>query len=145
MRALLTVVCSWAVLLGAWQLYVGQTTRQTTIAGAIAAGIAVGFWILLGLLGLLRYRPRGRLLARSATLSWYVLRDFGIVTLALLRERPGGRFVEFDLPDGSAGDRALAGLLGSVAPNAYLVDFDTHRRRALVHELDPARSKGTLS
>jgi hypothetical protein len=141
MRALLAVVCSWAVLLGAWQLYVGQTTMQNTIAGAIAAGIAVGFSILLGRLGLLRYRPRARRLARVAALPWWLVRDFGIVTLALLRGRPRGRFV--DAPMGP-GDRALAGLLGSIAPNAYLVDFDTHRRRALVHQLDPARSKGAL-
>jgi multisubunit Na+/H+ antiporter MnhE subunit len=144
MRALLAVVCSWALLLGTWQLYVGQTTRETTIAGAITAAITVGLVVLLARLGLYRFEIHPRRLRGAASLPWYLLRDFGIVTLALLRGRPGGRFVEVDLPDGSAGDRALAGLLGSVAPNAYLVDFDTHRRRALVHELDPARSKGAL-
>jgi multisubunit Na+/H+ antiporter MnhE subunit len=144
MRKAVAIVVAWAALLVLWQLYVGQTTTQTTIAGAIAAALAVTFWTLLGRLGLLRYRLRAGGLAQAATLPWYLVRDFGIVTLALLRRRPEGRLVELELPAGSAGDRALAGLLGSVAPNAYLVDFDTHRRRALVHELDPARSKGAL-
>jgi multisubunit Na+/H+ antiporter MnhE subunit len=130
-------VLAWAVLLGLWQLYVGQTTTQTTIAGVVAAGLAVGAGALLARLGLYRFGLEPRRLRRAATLPWDVVRDFGIVTLALTRGRPKGAFREVDVPARTAGDRALVGLLGSIAPNAYVVDVDRDRGRALVHELDP--------
>ena len=142
MRALLAIVFWWVVLAGIWLLYVGQHTKENAVAGAIGAGIAVGFGALLGRLGLYRFGFHARPLRRAAALPWHVARDFGLVTLALLRGRPAGRFVELGFPAGSAGDRALAGLLASVAPNAYVVDFDPNRRCALVHELRPGRSEG---
>jgi multisubunit Na+/H+ antiporter MnhE subunit len=141
-RALLAIVFWWVVLAGVWLLYVGQHTKENAVAGAIAAGIAVGFGALLARLGLYRFGFHARLLRRAASLPWHVVRDFGIVTFTLLRGRPAGRFVELPFRADSAGGRALAGLLGSVAPNAYVVDFDTHRGRAFVHELDPGRSGG---
>jgi multisubunit Na+/H+ antiporter MnhE subunit len=131
------IVLAWAVLFGLWQLYVGQTTTQTTIAGVIAAAIAVGAGVLLARLGLYRFGLDLRRLGPAATLPWGVVRDFGRVTLALTRSRPAGAFREVDVPARTAGDRALAGLLGSIAPNAYVVDVDRDRRTALLHELDP--------
>jgi hypothetical protein len=65
------------------------------------------------------------------------VRDFARVTLALARGRPTGAFREVDVPARTAGDRALAGLLGSIAPNAYVLDIDREQSTALVHELDP--------
>jgi multisubunit Na+/H+ antiporter MnhE subunit len=141
MRTLLALVFWWLVLCGLWLLYVGQHTKENAVAGAIAAAIAVAFAALLARLGLYRFRFDLRLAARVARLPWHVVRDFAVVTAALLRGRPTGRFVEVDAPARSAGDRALFGLLGSVAPNAYVVDFDRDRGRALVHELDSARAR----
>ena len=131
------IVLAWAVLFGLWQLYVGQTTKQTTIAGVVAATLAVGAGVLVGRLGLYRFGFDPRLLRRAATLPWDVVRDFGLVTLALTRGRPKGAFREVDVPTRTAGDRALVGLLGSIAPNAYVVDVDRERSAALVHELNP--------
>ena len=142
MRALLAIVFWWVVLTGVWLLYVGQHTKENAVAGAVAAAIAVCFGVLLSRLGLYRFGLHARLLRRAASLPWHVARDFGIVTLALPRGRPTGRLVELEFRAGSAGDRALAGLLGSVAPNAYVVDFDPKRSCALVHELDPRRARG---
>ena len=133
------IVLSGAMLFGLWQLYVGQTTTQTTIAGVIAAGLAVGIGVLLARLGLYRFGFEPRRLRRAARLPWDVVRDFGVVTLALTRGRPKGAFREVDVPARTAGDRALAGLLGSIAPNAYVVEVDRERGAALVHELDPKR------
>ena len=130
-------VLAWAVLLGLWQLYVGQTTTQTTIAGMVAAGLAVGAALLVERLGLYRFGLDPRRVRRAAALPWEIVRDFGIVTLALTRGRPKGAFREVDVPARTAGDRALVGLLGSIAPNAYVIDVDRDRGRALVHELDP--------
>ena len=131
------IVLSWAVLFGLWQLYVGQTTTQTTVAGVIAATLAVGAALLLVRLGLYRFGLDPRRLRGAATLPWEIVRDFARVTLALARGRPAGAFCEVDVPTRTAGDRALAGLLGSIAPNAYVVDVDRDRGAALVHELDP--------
>jgi multisubunit Na+/H+ antiporter MnhE subunit len=142
MRKAMGIVLWWAVLLGLWQLYVGQTTKETTIAGAVAAALAVGAGALLARLGLYRFGLDPRWLGRAATTPWYLGRDFAVVTLALARGRPGGAFREVDFPARSAGDRALVGLLGSIAPNAYVVDFDRDRSTALLHELDPKRSRG---
>ena len=64
------------------------------------------------------------------------MRDFALVTLALTRGRPAGAFREVRVPARTAGDRALAGLLTSIAPNVYVVDVDRDRGSALVHELD---------
>ena len=135
--AAVRIVLSWAVLFGLWQLYVGQTTTQTTIAGAIAAAIATGAGVLLARLGLYRFKLDPRRLRGAATLPWDILRDFALVTLALARGRPDGSFREVDVPARTAGDRALAGLLESIAPNTYVVDVDRDRGAALVHELEP--------
>jgi multisubunit Na+/H+ antiporter MnhE subunit len=139
-RKAAAIVLWWAVLFGLWQLYVGQTTEQTTIAGLVAATLAVGAGALLARLGLYRFGLHPRRLRRAARLPWDVVRDFGLVTLALTRGRPKGAFREVDVPARTAGDRALVGLLGSIAPNAYVVDVDRDRGTALVHELDPKRS-----
>ena len=137
MRTAASLVFWWLVLCGLWLLYVGQHTKENAVAGALAATIAVGFAALLARLGLYRFGFDLRLLARAAPLPWRLVRDFGIVTVALLRGRPTGRFVEVDFRGRTAGDRALAGLLGSIAPNAYVVDFDRDRGVAVRHELGP--------
>ena len=142
MRAVLAVVLWWVVLAGVWLLYVGQHTKENAVAGAVAAAVAVGFALLVARLGLYRFGFDARRLAGAARLPWHLVRDFGLVALALLRGRPAGRLVELELRAGSAGDRALAGLLASIAPNAYVVDLDPKRGRALVHELASGRSEG---
>jgi multisubunit Na+/H+ antiporter MnhE subunit len=133
------IVLAWAVLFGLWQLFVGQTTTQTRIAGVIAATLAVGAAVLVGRPGLYRFGLDPRRLRRAAALPWEIPRDFALVTIALTRGRPAGAFREVRVPARTAGDRALAGLLGSIAPNAYVVDVDPDRGAALVHELDPKR------
>jgi multisubunit Na+/H+ antiporter MnhE subunit len=144
MRKAVAIVLAWAVLLGLWQLYVGQTTTQTTIAGAIAAALATVAAVLLARLGLYRFGLDPRRLRPAVALPWHLVRDFALVTLALTRGRPRGDFREVDVPARTAGDRALAGLLGSIAPNAYVVDIDRDRGTASVHELDPKRARSPL-
>src|SRR5438128_10350810 len=81
MRKAVGIILWWAVLLGLWQLYVGQTTKETTIAGAVAAALAVGAGALLARLGLYRLGLDPRWLGRAATTPWYLVRDFAVVTL----------------------------------------------------------------
>ena len=142
MRKAVGIVLWWAALLGLWQLYVGQTTKETTIAGAIGAALAVVAGAFLARLGLYPLGLDPQRLRSAAALPWHLVRDFWVVTAAIARGRPEGAFVEVDLPVRSAGDRALVGLLGSIAPNAYVVDFERDRGAVVLHELDPERSKG---
>jgi multisubunit Na+/H+ antiporter MnhE subunit len=142
MRTVLALVFWWLVLCGLWLLYVGQHTKENAVAGALAAAIAVGFAALVARLGLYRFGFRTRLLVGGATLPWHLVREFAVVALALLRGRPAGRFVEYDVPARSPGDRALVGLLGSITPNAYVVDVDRDRGVVVLHELDPKRARG---
>ena len=143
-RTAFRLVLWWVVLWGLWLLYVGQHHTQEVVAGAIAAGLSVGVAAALARLGRYRYRLDGHRLAGAWVLPWHVVRDFGLISLALLRGRPRGAWQELEFPVGgrdprSAGRRALAGVLGSIAPNAYVVDFDGERDVALVHRLDPRR------
>jgi multisubunit Na+/H+ antiporter MnhE subunit len=146
-RSLLAAAVWWVVLCGLWLLYVGATTREVLVAGALAAAVAVALGAFLGRRGLLRFGLDERWLARALGIPWYLLRDFGLLTFALLRGRPRGAWVTMDFPVGgddawTAGRRALVGALGTITPNAYLVDFDRERQLVLLHELDPERAKG---
>ncbi|HEX6701884.1 MAG TPA: Na+/H+ antiporter subunit E [Gaiellaceae bacterium] len=142
MRTAIRLALWWLVLWGVWLLYAGQHHTQEVVAGAIAAALSTGVAAALGRRR--RYRLDRRELARAWALPWHVVRDFGVISLALLRGRPQGRWETVDFPAGSADRRALAGVLGSIAPNAYVVDFDRERGTALVHRLDPGHGRGDL-
>ena len=147
MRTALRLVLWWVVLWGLWLLYVGQHHTEEVVAGAIAAALSLGVGVALARLGAYRYRVDGRRLGRAWSLPWQVARDFGLISLALLRGRPEGAWQEIEFPVGgddprSAGRRAVTGVLGSIAPNAYVVDFDARRDVAIVHRLDPRRGGG---
>jgi multisubunit Na+/H+ antiporter MnhE subunit len=144
----LRLVLWWLALWGLWLLYVGQHHFQEVVAGAIAAAASVG--VVAGTRGMGRFRPLRRDLARAWRLPWHVVRDFGVISLALLRGRPRGAWETVELAVGdddarSTGRRALAGVLGSIAPNAYVADFDRERGVAVVHRLDPRRGRGELT
>ena len=147
MRLLFAAVVWWLVLCGLWLLYVGSTTKEVLVAGGIAAALALASGLALRRLGLLRYGLDARWLARTVALPWYLLRDFALIALALLRGRPEGAWRTVEFPVGgddprSAGRRALVGVLGTISPNAYPVDFDRDRSLLLMHVLDAERAKG---
>jgi hypothetical protein len=144
----LRLVLWWLVLWGLWLLYVGQHHLQEVVAGAIAAAVSVGVVAATGRLRAYRL-ARGELGRAAWRLPWHVVLDFGVISLALLRGWPRGAWETFEFPVGggdarSAGRRALAGVLGSIAPNAYVADFDRERGVAVVHRLDPRRGRGEL-
>jgi hypothetical protein len=146
-RAAFAAFVVWVALSGLWLLYVGLHTKTEAVAGALAAALATGLGAALARGRLLRFRVDARPLARAARLPWYLLRDFALITLALLRGRPEGEWVTVEYPVGggdarSVGRRALVGVLGTITPNAYYVDFDRERRLLVMHQLDPKRAKG---
>jgi hypothetical protein len=73
-----------------------------------------------------------------------VFADFGILVAALARTLSGrpvrGVFLAKELPargpePGAAFARALAAVVATYAPNAYVVDVDLNRNVALMHDL----------
>jgi multisubunit Na+/H+ antiporter MnhE subunit len=146
-RAAVAALAAWAALTGLWLLYVGLHTKTEAVAGATAAALATGVGIVLVRQGLFGLGLDARWLARAVQIPRYLLRDYALITLALLRGRPQGEWVTIEFPVGgddalSRGRRALVGVLGTITPNAYHVDFDRERGLLLMHQLDPKRAKG---
>ncbi len=91
---------------------------------------------------------------RAWRLVWKIPSDIAIVCAEALaqlvhprRERGTLRAVPFAATDDSAGDsgrRAIAEILGSVAPNTIVIGIDTDRGLLLVHQLRRQGAAGEL-
>jgi hypothetical protein len=139
----------WLVWLTAlfwlWLLLVGEWDPEQFVAAAIAAAIAAS---------LAEFARQRTGFSARLTLSDFaalprafgmVFVDFAILAWALFlsaarRRVVRGEFVSREFEGGSAltrgvGPRALAVLVASYSPNAYVVDLDLAKRRVLLHEL----------
>jgi len=127
----------WLVFVGAWDLY-------DTVAGV--AGAALSATAALGVreLGLLSFRPRVHGFSGLRRVPLQVFADFGILVAALARTLAGrpvrGVFLAKELPAGgpepeAAFARALAAVVATYSPNAYVVGVDLDRNVALMHAL----------
>ena len=140
---------AWAgALFGLWLLLVGTNAGLEAIGGACAAVAAAAFQAAH------RRCSERRIAAslRDALPFWPVplriLRDFGIVVYALFVRRRGA-FRAVRVPVGgdnprSRGRRALVAVLGSLAPNTYVVEVDAERKLALLHDLVSPRADREL-
>lgn len=147
MKALASAAFWWVFLLVLWLLLVGAYSKEELVAGALASVVAVGVGALVGRQGLFAYRLDYAWLARAWKLPWSLVREFALLVLALARGRPQGAFATLPFPVGgddplSKGRRALVGTLGTISPNAYVIDFDRERALVLLYELDPKRASG---
>lgn len=127
-------VLSWLALFWLWMLLAGEWNRQQWIAAAAAATIAS---LLVG-------RVRLAWVAGAWRVPVAIVVDFAVLVWALLRsavhrEVVRGEFVRRPWRSDDEGLRALAGLLATYSPNAYVVELDRHRRVVLVHDLVPFR------
>ena len=149
MRTAARLVGWWLVLWGVWLLYVGQHHAQEVVAGAVAAALSTALALGVARAARSRYRLDPQPLTRAWRLPWNVVRDFAVVSIALVHGRPRGAWETIELPvrgddPRSAGRRALLAVLASIAPNTYLVDIDRERGVAHVHNLDPRRARQKL-
>ena len=143
------LVVWWLALWGVWLLYVGQHHAQEVVAGAIAAALSAGVALAVARAARSRYRLDLPTLTRAWRLPFDVLRDFAVVSLALVRGRPAGSWETVDLPLRVGGPQgparsALLAVLASIAPNTYVVDLDRERGVARVHNLDHRRARHNL-
>lgn len=144
----------WLVLGGWWLVILGTNAGLEEICAACAATLATLLALGLRHQGLMRYRFEPTWIAKGLAFPFKVLRELGIVTWVLVLHITRVRRVQsayraFPFPTGgddptSRGRRALAAEFDALAPNTFPIDFDTERRLALRHELDPRYSSNSL-
>jgi hypothetical protein len=136
----------WVALYGLWLLLVFKVEVAELITGAVCAAIATAAIALVKREEHVHFRIRGSWLLPLLRLPWRSLADSAIVFAALARRLAGGpvprgsfRAIRFEAggerdPHASS-RRALAGWLGSFAPNGFVVGIDLTEDVMLVHEL----------
>jgi multisubunit Na+/H+ antiporter MnhE subunit len=144
----------WVLLMSFWMILDGSAAPDEVLAGAGVAAIAALFaqWVCVRAGVSFTLRIRARWLAAAARLPWAVLRDTGVIMVALWRrvasgEQPASRLRELPFfRNGETGaelatQRVLLVAGRSVAPNTLAVDLQGERDVLLVHELVPASGK----
>ena len=143
-RGVLTYVAWWIALFWLWLAYQGEWNRIEWVAAACAATLGAALATALAARGLLRFRIPLGALAAAKKVPLQIVIDFGIVTVALVRQLLGrgvrGAFVERSFESAgsgplAAGDRAARSALATYSPNAYVVDVDPGRHVVLLHDL----------
>jgi hypothetical protein len=134
----------WCVLWLLWLVFVGAWNLVDGVAGVVAAAIAATAALVVRKLGLVSFQPRVRSFAGLGRVPLQVFVDFGILVAALAGTLAGravrGTFVTKELPARGPGPeaafaRAIATVLATYSPNAYVVDVDLERDEVLMHDL----------
>jgi len=137
----------WVALWGVWLLLVDTLVPIELVAGAVAAAIAATVAEAVREGGYVRFSPRLRWLGFVPGLVIGVLRDCGVLTVALWREirRPGsqrGLLIRLPFAYGDQGGRdsarrALVNMGVTLTPNTYVLDLDPEAGVMVVHQLVP--------
>lgn len=143
---------AWAVqvpIFGAlWLLLAGGIDPYEALAALIFGAVASGLATFVAAAGLARFRPRARWLGELARLPFSVARGSLQVAGSILRWRAGSHLGSTPFDPGGDDDRsknrrAAAALLGTVAPDAVVVEIDREERLLRYHRLAPGAAPGT--
>jgi multisubunit Na+/H+ antiporter MnhE subunit len=139
MRMLAWLFLVWVGLAALWLLYQGEWNAIQLYAAGSAAALSLVVAVVVRRHALPSARIERRLLVRVARVPWAVVKQFGYITLFLLR-RGKGEFRTVPFPTGGArpaerGRRAFVALATGYSPNSYVVDVDEERHEMLVHLL----------
>jgi multisubunit Na+/H+ antiporter MnhE subunit len=135
----------WAATLGVWMLSLSAYSRQDLVVAAFCALGCAAMAVLA------RRAVRGAWLPPPAALRWLVVLPWSIavdtVRVLTLPWRPARRSTEGEFRTVSlgaqgetaaaAGRRAVASVVLSSTPGAYVVETDHRSGTALVHSLTP--------
>jgi multisubunit Na+/H+ antiporter MnhE subunit len=148
----------WIALFVVWLLLVDSLARPEVAAGPAAALLAAVAALAVRAQTGVRFRLRRGWFRQLGGVPWSVLRDSGILAVALWRRLVRGEHPRSLLrlvPIQAAGDepeaaawRAFATIVTSIAPNTYVIGIDRERGVALVHQLvadDPERLRRALA
>jgi hypothetical protein len=135
----------WVLLMSFWVILDDSINSDELLAGAGAAAIAAYFAELAAYQAASQVRLRIEWLVPALGLPWKLLRDTGVIFLALLRrltsgEIPASGFREERVrfgPDSAEGKTRRSLLIGglSVAPNRFVLGLDRQSGVMVVHEL----------
>ena len=133
------MILVWVALAALWLLIQGEWNAIEIYAAASAATLSLAVALLLRRFALPSARVEWRWLRRAAWIPWQVVKEFGYVTVFLLRHGKG-EFRTISFPAGGArpaerGRRAFVALATGYSPNSYVVDVDEERGEVLVHLL----------
>jgi multisubunit Na+/H+ antiporter MnhE subunit len=152
MRRFVSLVVWWALLFLLWLAYVGTTQTIEVLAGIAAAAIAAVALEVARAQRLLNVRFERRHLFSGLKVPVEIVFDFGVVTWELVRRRRvQGEYVEVPFPAGEQGRaqhvwrRAYATTVGTLSPNAIVVEIDPERNVALLHSLRPDLRTGRIA
>jgi hypothetical protein len=139
MRTVAWVILVWVALTAFWLLIQGEWNAIQLYAAASAATLSLVVGLGVRRWALPSARVEVRWLRRALWIPWQVVKEFGYVTLFLLR-RGEGEFRTDSYPTGGArpaerGRRAFVALATGYSPNSYVVDVDRERGEVLVHLL----------
>jgi multisubunit Na+/H+ antiporter MnhE subunit len=139
MRTVAWVILVWVALTAFWLLIQGEWNAIQLYAAASAATLSLVVGLGVRRWALPSARVEVRWLRRALWIPWHVVKEFGYVTLFLLR-RGEGEFRTVSFPTGGArpaerGRRAFVALATGYSPNSYVVDVDQERGEVLVHLL----------
>jgi hypothetical protein len=139
-------LCWWIVLYVLYLLLVFKTEPAELVAGALAAALAATGATLVRNRGDIRFSPgvgwMRTLPALAAEVVTSTLRLVPLVWRAARGERIRGRMRAIRFTGAGATDqesatrRALEKVLGSVAPNSFVVGFDERHDVVVVHQLE---------
>jgi hypothetical protein len=136
----------WAIAYGLWVLFVFKTEPAELVAGAIAAAFAATGAELVRSRGYAPFAPDIAWSRALLRIPKEVVVDTWRMAVLLVRHFVRGdpiegclRIVRF--PAGSGDDpraqarRTVAGWLGCVSPNTYVIGIDERHRVAVLHQL----------
>jgi hypothetical protein len=151
-RRVVSFVSWWVLLVLLWTAYVGTTAKIEVLWGLGAAALAALAIEVVRAQELLHFRIDGRWLLRGLKTPATIVFDFGVVTWVLVRalargRRVEGEWLEVEFPAGDAHAqyawrRAYATVLGTMDPNAIVVEIDAERKVAVLHALEPKLPTG---
>jgi multisubunit Na+/H+ antiporter MnhE subunit len=139
-------VAWWLALFWLWMLLSGDWNHIEWIAAACGATVAATIGEVARTRADVAPRIPLRWIGRAWTVPHQIVIDFWIITLALARSlvrrsivRGEFRVHHFPASEGP-GVRAWAAWAAQFSPNAYVIELDPERDRALVHDLVPNRA-----
>jgi multisubunit Na+/H+ antiporter MnhE subunit len=148
-RGLVLYTSGWFIVSFAlWLWFVDSLALPEAWVGLAVAALATTLALVVWLYSPVRFRPRVRWARWLRGVPLGVLRDSGVLGLALWRrlargERPRSAFRLVPFPDAGDDDpesvtwRAFVIAATSITPNTYVIGVDCERKTVLVHQLVP--------
>ena len=143
---MLSLVVWWAVLVCVWTAFVGTTTKIEVLFGLGAAAAGALAAEVVRSSGLLSFRVDRSVVIEARRAPAAIVFDFALLTREVVRAILGRRRIEgsfVDVPfragSGPVGRwrRAWVTTVGTMEPNAIVVELDPGRDVAVLHAIRP--------